>query len=180
MERRAALSAAHTACHLAALALDSALAGAWSKTPPTDALGNPAFDALAIQQSRIQPLSSVDVYRIGRSLRRKGFNAAALNDPAGLAVRVNDILAQWISVGGPVRIERTDDALSARRMWVCELPAGSTNIPCGGTHVRDIGQLDAITVRLTRKHADSSLDAGVVNSCLELEMETRAAMAVSA
>jgi hypothetical protein len=50
---RAALSAGHTGCHLASLALDRALADAWGKDVPTDALGSPGFDALACQSSRI-------------------------------------------------------------------------------------------------------------------------------
>ena len=86
---RRALSAGHTACHLAALALDEALSGAWGKPAPTDSLGNPAFDQLAIQDSRIHPHGSTDVYRIGKSLRRKGFQPAALDDPGAVAARAN-------------------------------------------------------------------------------------------
>ncbi|GAA2723328.1 hypothetical protein [Cellulomonas aerilata] len=98
-DHRAGLSAAHTACHLAALA------AAWTKPVPTDALGNPAFDALAIQSSRIQPYRSVDTYRIGKSLRRKGFTTTTLDDPSAVAERVNAQLAHWIGAGGAVRIE---------------------------------------------------------------------------
>jgi alanyl-tRNA synthetase len=149
-DHRAALSAAHTACHLAALALDSALADAWSKPVLTDALGNPAFDALAIQQSRIAPHRSIDTYRIGKSLRRKGFTVAALDALDAVAARVDAQLATWLAAGGPVRIDRADDELSSRRTWICDLPEGSTDIPCGGTHVADIAELSAIAVSLTR------------------------------
>lgn len=160
---RAAVSAAHTACHLASLALDAALSKAWTKTVPTDALGNPAFDALAIQTSRIHPHRSTDTYRIGKSLRRKGFTPAALEDLSAVAERVNAQLAQWLSVGGTVRIERDDGALSARRTWVCELPSGRTDIPCGGTHVHDITELSEVTASLTTRDIDGGL---------ELTMET--------
>ncbi|SFC63940.1 alanyl-tRNA synthetase [Nocardioides terrae] len=160
---RAALSAAHTACHLAALALDAALASAWTKAAPTDALGNPAFDALAIQRSRIQPHRSTDTYRIGKSLRRKGFTPAALADPSAVAERVNDQLAGWLAAGGAVRIHRDDDSLSARRTWECELSTGHTNIPCGGTHIQDITELSDITTSLTTRDIDGGL---------ELNMET--------
>ncbi|MBC7290673.1 MAG: metal-dependent hydrolase [Actinotalea sp.] len=145
---RAALSAGHTACHLAALALDAALADAWGKPASTDSLGNPAFDALAIQSSRIHTHGSTDVYRVGKSLRRKGFTVAALDDPAAVAARTNAHLARWVAAGGAVRVERTDEALSARRTWVCDLPDGRTDIPCGGTHVRDVADLGAVTVSL--------------------------------
>jgi acetyltransferase-like isoleucine patch superfamily enzyme len=40
-EHRSALSAGHTGCHLAALALNAALAGRWRKTPRLDGLGRP-------------------------------------------------------------------------------------------------------------------------------------------
>lgn len=162
-EYRTALSAAHTACHLAALALDGALAGAWGKTVATDALGNPAFDALAIQSSRIHPHRSVDTYRIGKSLRRKGFTTAALDDLPSVVERVDAQLAQWVAVGGAVRVERTDDALSARRTWVCDLPEGRTDIPCGGTHVHDLAELTGVTTSLTARDVDGGL---------ELTMET--------
>lgn len=143
---RAALSAGHTACHLASLALDAALADAWTKPVPEDALGNPAFDALAIQSSRIHENGSVDVYRIGKSLRRKGFTPAALDDTDALAARVDAHLAEWIAAGGAVHIERADAGLTARRTWVCELAAGRTDIPCGGTHVTDLAAFASITV----------------------------------
>lgn len=162
-DRRAALSAAHTDCHLAALALDAALSAAWSKPAPTDALGNPAFDVLAIQRSRIGAHRSTDTYRIGKSLRRKGFASTSLDDPSAVAERVNAQLAQWIQAGGGVRIERDDTALSARRTWVCELPNGRTNIPCGGTHIHDLAELSDISTSLTTAEIDGGL---------ELTMET--------
>jgi alanyl-tRNA synthetase len=154
---RVALSA-HTACHLAALALDAALATAWSKPARTDALGNPAFDSLAIQTSRISPHRSTDVYRIGKSLRRKGFTPSAFDDLPGVADRVNAQLAQWIGAGGAVRIERGDVTLSARRTWVCERPDERTDIPCGGTHIHTLDQLSAVTTSLLAVDAEGALE----------------------
>lgn len=160
---RAALSAAHTACHLAALALDAALSTAWTKPAPTDALGNPAFDALAIQQSRITPHRSVDTYRIGKSLRRKGFTVAVLDELDTVNERIDTQLATWVAAGGPVRIDRDDYGLSSRRSWRCELPCGSTDIPCGGTHVANLTDTSEIT---------TSLDVNQVEGGLELTMMT--------
>jgi alanyl-tRNA synthetase len=167
-ELRAALSAGHTACHLAALALDRALADAWTKDVPVDSLGSPAFDSLAIQRSRIVPHGSVDDYRIGKSLRKRGFQAAALEDPSVVAERTNQQLAAWLAARGPVRVERDDAALSARRTWVCELPEGRTDIPCGGTHVRDLAELGEVRV---------SLAVEQVPGGIELRMETAVAPA---
>ena len=157
-EYRAALSAAHTACHLAALALDAALAEGWDKPAATDSLGNPAFDALAIQHSLISPHRSADVYRIGKSLRRKGFMPAAIADPASVADRANARLAQWVAAGGTVRIERDDDGLSSRRTWVCELSDGRAEIPCGGTHVSDLADLSSVTVTLATRDVDGGVE----------------------
>ena len=147
-EYRTSLSAGHTACHLASLALDAALADAWTKQVPTDALGNPAFDALAIATSRIHPNSSVDVYRLGKSLRRKGFTVAALDDLGAIERRANSLLEEWRSGGGAIRIERDAHELSARRTWVCELGGGRTNIPCGGTHLHNLDELSGVTISL--------------------------------
>ncbi|WP_395244901.1 metal-dependent hydrolase [Agromyces sp. MMS24-K17] len=164
---RAALSAGHTACHLAALALDAALADAWTKPAPTDALGHPAFDSLAIQSSRIEPHGSVDVYRIGKSLRRKGFDAATLTEPdavAAVAARANELLAGWIAAGGAVRIERDDEALSARRTWACDVDGRHVTIPCGGTHVDGVAALESVEV---------ALEAEPVEGGLQLAMRTK-------
>jgi alanyl-tRNA synthetase len=49
---------------------------------------------------------------------------------------------------------------------VCELPEGTVSIPCGGTHVRALTELDAVMVTLTTM----PVDGGV-----ELEMRTRVA-----
>jgi alanyl-tRNA synthetase len=165
---RAALSAGHTACHLASLALDAALADAWRKEAPADTLGAPAFDALAIQESRIVGDGSVDVYRIGKSLRRKGFDPEALADLDALSARVNAQLADWVAAGGAVRIERDGDALADRRTWVCELPGVSARIPCGGTHVTSLHELSAATV---------SFAATTVEGGVELVMTTTATRA---
>lgn len=170
-EYRAALSAGHTACHLASLALDAALAGAWTKPVPTDALGAPAFDALAIQESRIVEDGSIDTYRIGKSLRRKGFNPAALADLDALAARVDARLAEWIAAGGAVRIETSGDGLSDRRTWVCELPGAEARIPCGGTHVSSLARLTSATVSFETREAEGGL---------ELVMTTRAVRAPGA
>lgn len=156
-ELRAALSAGHTACHLAALALDRALAGAWTKDVPLDSLGSPAFDSLAIQRSRILPHGSVDDYRIGKSLRKRGFQAAALEEISDVAERTNQQLATWLAAGGPVRVERDHAGLSARRTWVCELADGRTDIPCGGTHVHDLAELAEVRVALAVEQVPGGL-----------------------
>jgi len=167
-EYRTSLSAGHTACHLASLALDAVLADAWTKPVLTDALGNPAFDSLAIETSRIHPNGSVDVYRIGKSLRRKGFTVAALDDLVAIELRANTLLEEWRSGGGAIQIERDGQQLSARRTWVCEIGGGRTDIPCGGTHLHGLNELAQVTV---------SLAAEDLEGARQLTMTTRAQLA---
>ena len=146
---RAALSVGHTACHVASLALNRALAGNWSKPAREDALGSPDFDGIAIATSRIEPNGSTDTYRLNKSLRRAGFDTGAV---AGdlldtLAAAVEATLAEWADEGAAVGIDRDGDGLTDRRYWVCELPGGTARIPCGGTHVAALSELGRVHVR---------------------------------
>lgn len=159
-ERRQALSAAHTGCHLFSLALNEALAGRW-ETPPdgatladkgvrTDALGNPDFDAAAMESSRMDVTASTDRFRIGKSLRRKGFQAEGLREALPqLTAQINGRLSSWVGADAPVRIETRGPALTDRRQWVCELPASTASIPCGGTHLNRLGEVLAWTASLS-------------------------------
>jgi len=162
---RHALSAGHTACHLASLALDAALAEAWTKEVRGDALGNPDFEGTASQSSRIEPFGADDSYRVGKSARRAGFSPAALDDPDAVAARANALLEAWVASGAAVRIERDGEAISDRRTWVCALPEGEARIPCGGTHLTSLAELAVITVAL----ATAEVPGG-----LELRMRTTA------
>lgn len=147
--RRAGLSRGHTACHLASLALDLAVADLWRKEPGEDALGNPDFEGRANQSSRIHEDGAVDEYRLGKSLRRAGFDtetfAATLADREQ---RINATLAAWIAAGASSRIETEGPTIVDRRRWRCELPEGVAVILCGGTHVDSLTEFSSITVSL--------------------------------
>ncbi|GAA1443210.1 metal-dependent hydrolase [Leifsonia poae] len=163
---RGALSAGHTACHLASLALNEALAPLWSKEVPLDGRGNPNFDQLAITESRILPDGSLDTYRIGKSLRKKGFAAADLSERlTEVEDFANALLAEWVASGAAVSIARAGDGLGERRAWRCELPDGVVEIPCGGTHLRSLAQLAGVRV---------GLELLGVEGALELRMTTAA------
>ncbi|MGW8484115.1 hypothetical protein ACWGJP_13370 [Microbacterium sp. NPDC055903] len=147
--RRAALSRAHTACHLASLALDLSVADLWRKDPGADALGNPDFEGRANQTSRIAPDGSVDTYRLGKSLRRAGFDTETF--AATLAEReasINDRLAGWVASAATSRIVTEGETIIDRRRWECDLPEGTASILCGGTHVASLAELAAVTVAL--------------------------------
>lgn len=147
--RRAALSHGHTACHLASLALDLAVADLWRKDPGADALGNPNFEGRANQTSRIHENGAVDEYRLGKSLRRAGFDTETF--AATLAEReasINAQLAIWVASAAASRIVTEGPAIVDRRTWVCELPDGTAEILCGGTHVSSLAEFAEISVTL--------------------------------
>jgi alanyl-tRNA synthetase len=147
--RRQALSRGHSACHLAALALNQATARFWSKEPPRrDSRGFPFLDQIAIQVSRIRPDSAYDAYRCGKSLRKAGFDASGfLAELVATAEEADALLADWVTRGGASRIETDGDpTLTAHRRWSCDVPGGPAVIPCGGTHVSDIALLGSVRV----------------------------------
>jgi len=147
--RRSGLSRGHTACHLASLALDRAVADLWRKDPGTDALGAPDFEGRSNQSSRIEQDTSVDEYRLGKSLRRAGFDTESFS--AQIAERqeaINVQLAEWVAAGGRSAVETDGDTIVDRRRWRCTLPEGEAVIPCGGTHVDDLTAFRAIEVSL--------------------------------
>ncbi|TAM66600.1 MAG: metal-dependent hydrolase [Microbacteriaceae bacterium] len=154
---RRALSTGHTACHVASLALNAALAGRWTKDTRVDGLGNPDFDGLAIESSRIRDNGSTDRFRLNKSLRRKGFTTEGLADElAAVQASVNGFLATWRDAGSAVRIERDGERLTDRRYWSCELNGTAVRIPCGGTHVTSLAELGALSVELSIADADGT------------------------
>ncbi|QDZ16083.1 metal-dependent hydrolase [Humibacter ginsenosidimutans] len=166
---RRALSAGHTLCHVASLALNAAFADRWSKPVREDALGRPDFDHEAIQSSTIVPDGSVDVFRLNKSLRRKGFATEGLDDALdAVASAATATLLEWIATDAPVHIEREGDGLSDPRYWVCELPGGIARIACGGTHLSSLGELGGASVAL-----ELGDDAGTTTLTMRCSAATR-------
>ncbi|WP_327678880.1 metal-dependent hydrolase [Kitasatospora sp. NBC_00458] len=165
--RRAALSASHSGCHLLALALNEALAPRWRKDPGrSDAFGRPDFDSLAMASSVMDTEASTDTYRLGKSLRKKGFTVEATEEYPALAEAlpalteaVNRRLAAWVAADAPVRIDVPGPELTARRQWHCELPEGGAQIACGGTHLHHLGELTGLRTELLLSEDGSELVA---------------------
>ncbi|MCS3834342.1 alanyl-tRNA synthetase [Aeromonas veronii] len=149
---RHALSLGHSGCHLAALALNRVLTPYWRKeVSERDALGQPDFDRLAIQSSRVEPCGSREQYRIGKGLRKKGVNSETLlADLAVIEEKVNRQLADWIAAGGEIRRSRAGEAIIDSRYWHCMLEGLEVTIPCGGTHVASLAELGEVKVELTQ------------------------------
>lgn len=147
-QRRDALCRAHTACHIVALALNAAIADAWRKEVPRDGIGNPDFDRLALTESRMSEDAARDTYRLGKSLRKKGFDPSQLTaDPQAVAEVVNETVRRWIAADGPVNIETSGPHLTDMRYWCCQVPEGTFRIACGGTHVTSLAALGDVQVR---------------------------------
>jgi len=161
---RHGLSAGHTGCHLASLALNAALADAWRKDVAPDALGAPDFDGLACESSRIAPHASTDRYRVGKSLRRKGFDPAVFDDLDALTSRIGEVLAGWMESGAAVRVDREGELLTDRRSWHCELPGGAAVIPCGGTHAASLAEFSSIAVWLEREDVEGAVVVSMITT----------------
>jgi alanyl-tRNA synthetase len=147
---REAISRNHSRCHLVSLALNAALAGAWRKEQGTrDSLGSPDFDKLAIQTSTISEGGSLDVYRIGKHVRKSGFSVEALEDPQALAREVARIAGEWIASRPRMSISPAVSTLQERRTWSCPLPGATASFLCGGTHAPTIGPEDGLRVEIT-------------------------------
>jgi len=148
-ERRLGLSTGHTACELVTLAINEAFADSWRKPVPCDVRGLPDFDGAALTVSRIHQYGSRDEYRLGKSLRKKGFVADDLADRLPeLTERINNLMNGWAGADLPVWVDAPGEGLMARRTWNCGLPDGTVSVPCGGTHVGGTGRLGTVAVTL--------------------------------
>ena len=148
--RRAALSRGHTACHLSSLALDAALADLWRKEIGVDPLGNPDFEGRANQTSSIHPDESIDEYRLGKSLRKAGFDSEGF--AASLAERqerINARLAEWVATDAASRVVADGQTIVDRRRWECDLPEGTVGFLCGGTHAASLAEFASVRVALS-------------------------------
>ncbi|WP_227530331.1 hypothetical protein [Microbacterium tenebrionis] len=146
---RAGLSRGHTACHLASLALDLAVADLWRKDAGADALGNPDFEGRANQSSRIHEDGAVDEYRLGKSLRKAGFDTETFAATLGeREAAINAQLSAWVASGASSLVETDGPTIVDRRRWHCALPEGDAVIPCGGTHARSLAEFASISVTL--------------------------------
>ena len=147
---RAALSLQHTGVHLAALALNRVAAGFWSKDPhDPDSLGAPNFDKAAVTRSEISEEASTDHYRLGKSLRKKGFDAAGfLADLPTRATEMNEALRGFLTPSAPIRISPAEGPLVDRRLWSTCLNGADIAMPCGGTHLADLAELTEVIVTM--------------------------------
>ncbi len=147
---RAAVSLQHTGVHLAVLALDQVASGFWSKDPQDpDSLGAPNLDKAAVTRSEISEEASTDHYRLGKSLRKKGFDAAGfLADLPARAAELNEALRGLLATPAPIQISPVEGPLADRRVWSTRLNGADIAMPCGGTHLTDLAELIEVMVSM--------------------------------
>lgn len=149
---RRQLSLHHTASHLVAFALNVATKDFWTKNPPQkDSVGSPDLDKLTIEKSLIYPDRSEDFYRFGKSIGKKGLQVLQLVGKLKEVERkVNELLKEWIAKSNKVELlSKNGFRLDDTRIWHCELPVGTAEMPCGGTHMSDLSRFDKIEYRLS-------------------------------
>lgn len=148
--RRKALSVAHTAAHLAALALNAASAPFWTKAfSDVDAFGRPNLDKAAIQMSSIQQDLSTDIYRLGKSLKKKGFDRDRFHEHIeSLGAEINSIIRSWLKSEALISVTPPEGLLDDVRLWRSNLNGTEVTIPCGGTHVGSLSDISQIEVNL--------------------------------
>jgi len=145
---RRKLNVAHTAAHLSAFALNRASKAYWTKEgAAVDSLGSPDLDKEAITSALLSENASVDTYRVGKTLRKKGFELdrfmADLPDVIG---SINETLKGWLSAPGAISLTPVPSTLDARRLWQCSLDGKSAEMFCAGTHVADLSDLAEVSV----------------------------------
>lgn len=147
---RSALSRAHSAAHLMSLALNRTLSPLWRKEAEwLDPLGAPNFDRVAVAASSISPLRSDDRYRIGKSLRKKGFSSEGLRaDIRTYEEEINTQLGLWLQQGSHITQRAEGNGLASYRYWCAEIDNMSVEIPCGGTHPQTFAEIGEITATL--------------------------------
>lgn len=150
---RQEISLHHSACHLAAFALNMGLKDFWKKAvdpADNDSLGSPNFDSLAMEKSLIFTDRSEDTYRFGKSLKKKGFDVEKLEKEIGaVETNVNGILQSWIGRPSQIGVTAEGPHLDDRRMWNCDLGEnGKAELPCGGTHVPSLLFMRSINYKL--------------------------------
>lgn len=156
---RYALSMAHSACHLAALALNKISADFWRKEVRKDSLGNPDIDAITIYRSEIKPYVTQDIYRLSKSSRKKGLNTEAIFCQANdIEKLLNQQVTTWIQSKCSATMHPTGvSVFGERRTWHCLLPEGEAIIPCGGTHVTNLQDIKKVQITFEKPNDQEPL-----------------------
>ncbi len=146
---RKKINASHTGCHLMSLALNKSTKSFWKKEAKVDSLGNPNLDQLTIQHSSIFEDQCIDHYRLGKSVRKSGLETNALLESIdSIQKSINSQLSEWVRTRTHIYIDAPSPFLDSMRWWHCVLDGHDVTIPCGGTHLTSLAELDSVEVRI--------------------------------
>ncbi|MFA0013843.1 alanyl-tRNA editing protein [Vibrio lentus] len=153
-EYQASLSRGHSAGHIAFLALNKVLAESyWRKDADRkDPLGSYDFNSYAQVTSFVTPELCTDKYRLGKTLKKRGLNVAdMLANLEGVEADINQMIAGWLAESTSVAMRLEGEALTDSRYWEWQINADTlVSIPCGGTHIENTSELQALSVKLTQ------------------------------
>ena len=114
-------------------------------------MGNYDLDQLTNVSSKILEYGSVDEYRFGKSIRKKGLNIGEMTaDIDELEKGMNEILESWVNSDLEIILSPSDCAIETSRHWKCRLEGGVALMACGGTHVSNTSDIGKIKVKVTR------------------------------
>lgn len=152
-EYQDALSRGHSAGHIAYLALNKVLhTNYWRKDADRkDELGHYNFNSYAQETSFVTEDHCEDVYRLGKTLRKRGLNSAEMmSELESIEEQVNLQISVWLALESEVSIECEGKALTDSRYWIADFGIdGIAKLPCGGTHVSSFKEYQEIKVQFS-------------------------------
>lgn len=158
-EYQQSLSRGHSAGHIAFLALNKVLAQSyWRKDADRkDPLGHFDFNSYAQESSFVTPDRCDDMYRLGKTLRKRGLNTAdVFAELPDIEAKVNLQVAEWLSMESTISMRLDGESLTDSRYWQWQLPEHDVVvIPCGGSHISSMAELGSISVSLLQKDAQN-------------------------
>jgi|GEM_PF-184852 len=169
--QRAAYSTGHSIGHLFSFALNEILSPYWRKPVPTDARGFQDFVSLSLDESKVSNFSTTDKYRLGKSLRKSGFNTAdMLAQLPQIMGTIETTLAQWLALQPIAWIESQGLGLGDSRVWHCTIGSESLSMFCGGTHLKSFADIQKIDIKYNFDAQLKTL-AVTVTSCPIISIE---------
>lgn len=125
--------------------------GYWRKDADRkDPHGYYDFNSYAQESSFVTPECCLDIYRLGKTLRKRGLNSAdVVENIHEIESEVNVQLERWLARGTEIFMNCHGEYLTDSRYWQCDLGEASTAIiPCGGTHAAGLSEMKEIAVTL--------------------------------
>ncbi len=148
---RFSISSGHSASHLLTLGLNEVLSDFWKKVPRIDENGFPAFTEMTLVKSEISEFACQDTFRIGKSLKKKGFDAELLwQSLPEIEMKLNEFIDNIVSDNSAKVLMRPSEcSINEHRKWHLDANRSYTK-SCGGTHLTNFSQISHMRVALSQ------------------------------